>query len=54
MRAGALDACDVLKTICSIVRQHASTNAGSDAERLLVAEISGPKPDSVDVRLTNI
>jgi hypothetical protein len=52
--ADALDACDVLKTICSIARQHESTNAGSDGERLLVAEISGPKPDSVDVRLTNI
>lgn len=52
--ADALDACDVLKTICSIARQHESTNAGSDGERLLVAEISGPKPDSVDVRLTKI
>ena len=51
---GALDAGNVSKTSCSIVRQHASTNAGSDRERLLVAEISGPKLDSVDVRLINI
>jgi hypothetical protein len=40
-----------LKTSASTICQYASTTAGSDAETLLVASISGPNPDSVDVRL---